>query len=81
MSENDLKGRVAVVTGGSLGIGRATAIALGKAGADVVVNYRSHPEAAQEVVETIQKAGGKAEAFQADVSDLDAVEKLVDHAI
>ena len=65
----DLKDRVAVVTGASLGIGRATAIACGKAGAAVTVNYRSHPDQAHEVVETIRAAGGRAIALQADVAD------------
>jgi glucose 1-dehydrogenase len=77
MSEVDFKGRVAVVTGASLGIGRATAIALGRAGASVVVNYRSHLEQAQEVVREIQDAGSRAIAVQADVADLAAVEKMV----
>ena len=77
MSDVDLKGRAAVVTGASLGIGRATAIALGRAGASVVVNYRSSAEQAQEVVQIIQDAGSKAIAVQADVADLAAVEELV----
>ena len=51
---NSFADKVAVVTGASLGIGRATAIALGEAGAQVVVNYRSHPDQAEEVVQAIQ---------------------------
>ena len=74
---NDFQDKVAVVTGASLGIGRATALALGAAGAKVVVNYRSHHEQANEVVQTIHRAGGAAIAYQADVSDYDAVEKMV----
>lgn len=81
MSDVDLKGRVAVVTGASLGIGRATAVAMGRAGANVVVNYRSHPEQAKEVVETIEAAGSRAVAVQADVSDQSAVEMLVERAV
>lgn len=77
MSDVDLKGRAAVVTGASLGIGRATAIALGRAGASVVVNYHSSAEQAQEVVQIIQDAGSKAIAVQADVADLAAVESMV----
>jgi NAD(P)-dependent dehydrogenase (short-subunit alcohol dehydrogenase family) len=57
MAGIDLRGCVALVTGASLGIGRATAIALGKAGAKVGVNYRSSHEKAQEVVDEIRKAG------------------------
>jgi glucose 1-dehydrogenase len=77
MSDVDLKGRVAVVTGASLGIGRATAIAMGRAGAKVVVNFRSHPEKAQEVVAAIQETGSEAIAIQADVADQGAVEAMV----
>ncbi len=77
----DLHGRVAVVTGASLGIGRATAIALGEAGAQVVVNYRSHPDQAEEVVQAIQATGSQAIKVQADVADLAQVEDLVAAAV
>jgi 3-oxoacyl-[acyl-carrier protein] reductase len=65
--------RVALVTGGSRGIGRAVAIALGGEGHKVAVNYTSRPDAAQEVVDLIVMGGGEAIAVGADVSDPDAV--------
>ncbi len=68
----DLTGRVALVTGGSRGIGRAVCIGLAQAGATVVVNYRSGEEAARETVATIEAAGGKAEILQFDVADEEA---------
>ena len=77
MSDNRFENRVAIVTGASLGIGRATAIALGQAGASVVVNYRSSPEEAAEVVDAIVSAGGNAIAHQADVADHEAVKEMV----
>jgi glucose 1-dehydrogenase len=73
----DLKGEVAVVTGASLGIGEATAVALARAGASVVVNYRSHRDQAEKVVAECQAAGGKAIAVAGDVADQVAVENLV----
>jgi glucose 1-dehydrogenase len=73
----DLKGRVAAVTGASLGIGRATAVAFGKAGAKVVVNYRSHQEQAEEVAREIRASGSQAIAVQADVADQAEVEKMI----
>ena len=76
----DLQGKTAIVTGASLGIGRATAIALGQAGANVVVNYRSHDEAAEDVVQTIRRGGSQAIKIQADVADQSAVERLVEQA-
>lgn len=63
-----LGGRKALVTGGSRGIGRAISLALGAAGADVVVNYRRDAAAAQAVVEQLAAMGGKAHYLQADVS-------------
>ena len=59
-----LKGRVAVVTGASRGLGRAIALELARRGARVVVNYRQNEAAAREVVEAIRAAGGEAIAVQ-----------------
>lgn len=67
---------VALVTGASRGIGRAIAVALGADGHAVAVNFASRADAAEEVVSEIRAGGGKAEAFQADVSDADQVEDL-----
>jgi 3-oxoacyl-[acyl-carrier protein] reductase len=64
-----LKGRTALVTGGSRGIGRAIALALAEEGADVAVNYVSSAGAARDVAETIAKMGRKAIVAQADVAD------------
>ena len=68
-----LRGQKALVTGGSSGIGKAVAIALGEAGADVVVNFRSGEKQANEVVEKIKSFGGGAYAHQADVSREDQI--------
>jgi len=82
MSSNlSLTNKVALVTGGSRGIGRAIALEFAARGAAVVVNYNKSPEAAEKVVEQIQTAGGKAAAFQADVSDFKQAESLVKFAI
>jgi glucose 1-dehydrogenase len=81
VSESKFTDRVAVVTGASLGIGRATALALGRAGAAVVVNYRSSEAKAQEVVEEIAQSGGRAIAVQADVADHGAVEAMVARSV
>jgi 3-oxoacyl-[acyl-carrier protein] reductase len=70
----DLSGRVALVTGASRGIGRASAIALAAEGARVVVNYQSNHVKAAETVEAIASAGGDARAVPFDVSDATAVE-------
>ncbi len=72
-----LENRVAVVTGGSRGIGRAVALELAARGAAVVVNFNRSPEGAQSVVEAIQSEGGKAASFQADVSDFKQAEALI----
>lgn len=71
-----LKGQKALVTGASSGIGRAVAIALGEAGADVVVNYRSDDDMAAEVVEHAGHCGSKCYAHKADVSKEDEVKEM-----
>ena len=81
MTDLSLKDRVAVVTGGSRGIGRAIALEFAARGAAIVVNYHKSPEAADEVVKQIVEAGGKAAAFQADVSDFKQAESLIKFAI
>jgi 3-oxoacyl-[acyl-carrier protein] reductase len=78
MSEPQLlEGKVAIVTGGSRGIGRAIAFDLAAHGATVIVNYNSSAEAAQEVVENIEAKGGTATGVQADVSDFESAKALV----
>ena len=77
----DLAGKIAIVTGGSRGIGRATSIALAQAGALVLVNYRSNEEAARETVRLIEAAGGQAELIPFDVTDPDSVDRSIKEAL
>ncbi len=77
----ELDGRVALVTGAGRNIGRAIALDLAEAGAAVVVNARSNQAEAEAVAKEITDAGGKAIAHLADVTDADAVKRLVDAAI
>lgn len=72
-----LYGQTAIVTGASRGIGRSIAIALGRAGANVVVNYRTSKERADDVVDAILSLGSKAVAIKADVSDENQVDQLM----
>jgi 3-oxoacyl-[acyl-carrier protein] reductase len=72
-----MKDRVALVTGGSRGMGAATALLLGRYGARVAVNYYQNAAAAQAVVSTIEQAGGKALAIQADAANAEQVEAMV----
>jgi 3-oxoacyl-[acyl-carrier protein] reductase len=78
---NDLKGKVAIVTGASKGIGAAIATALADAGAAVTVNYASSKEGAQRTVEAIVKAGGKAIAVKGDVSKSGDVERIFNETV
>ena len=72
-----LKGRVALVTGGSRGIGRALAVSLADAGAAVAINYLERADAAKEVAERIRKHGSRAIVVGADVSKAAAVKAMV----
>jgi 3-oxoacyl-[acyl-carrier protein] reductase len=76
--ETKLKDKIAIVTGASKGIGAGIAIALGKAGATVVVNYASSKKYADEVVNEIESQGGKAIALQADMGKSEDVKQLFD---
>lgn len=73
---NQMKGKTAIVTGASSGIGKAIALAFGKQGANVAVNYRSSEKEAFEITEQINKDGGNAIAIQADVSKEEEVLNL-----
>ena len=76
MAQYSLKGQSALVTGASSGIGEAVALALGEAGANVVVNYVSKPEKGEAIAEKIRSFGVKALAIQADVSKEDQVQSM-----
>ncbi|MFF3325646.1 SDR family oxidoreductase [Streptomyces sp. NPDC002889] len=76
-----LKGQKALVTGANSGIGKATAIGLGRAGADVVVNYVADREDAEKVVEEITAFGVRAAAYEADVSKEDQVIAMMDRMV
>lgn len=76
-----LKSQKALVTGAATGIGRAVALALGRAGADVVVNWHAHPEAAEAVVEEIRAAGVDAFAHRADVSKEGEVTRMFERML
>lgn len=75
-----LSGKVAIVTGASKGIGAGIALALGAAGAAVIVNYASDAQGAERVVEEIVRKDGKAVAVQGDVSKVDDVKRLFGEA-
>lgn len=73
-----LSGRVALVTGGGRGVGRAISLALAEDGADVAINYRKDIDSALEIVAEIEKLGCRARAYQASVDDLDQIATMVE---
>ncbi|MBM3559052.1 MAG: SDR family NAD(P)-dependent oxidoreductase [Alphaproteobacteria bacterium] len=73
MAIDDISGRVALITGGGRGIGRAISLALAREGVPVAVNWVTSQKAAAETVAAIAAAGGRAMAVQADVADAAAV--------
>ncbi|NGX46264.1 MAG: 2-dehydro-3-deoxy-D-gluconate 5-dehydrogenase, partial [Chlamydiae bacterium] len=77
----NLKGKVAIVTGGNSGIGAAIVIALAKHGANIVIDYISHPEATDELEKEVAALGDQAIGVEADVSKVADLQKLVDHAV
>jgi len=76
-----LQGKGAIVTGGSLGIGRAVALELAREGCNVAVNYRRHDTEAKQVVADIEKMGRKGLAVKADVSSYDDAQKMVEQVV
>ncbi|HEY6174845.1 MAG TPA: 3-oxoacyl-ACP reductase family protein [Kofleriaceae bacterium] len=77
ITDTALSGKVALVTGGSRGIGRAIAVALGRRGAKVIVNYASRADAAREAAAEVEAAGGKAAIAGFDVADAAAVTEAI----
>ncbi len=78
MSNSDINGKTALVTGASKGIGKAICLELAHMGVKVVVNYNSSKSEAEQVVQTITDMGGEAFKIHADVSDLEQVNAMVD---
>ncbi len=76
-----LKNKVAIVTGGNSGIGKAIALELGRQGANIVIDYLSHPEATEELEQQIVALGGQAIGLEANVSKLSDLQLLIDTAV
>ncbi len=76
-----LKGKTAVITGGARGIGKSIAVKYAQNGANIVISDMASPEQMQEVVKELEAFGVKAKAFQSDVTDYDAVKKLLDDVV
>jgi 3-oxoacyl-[acyl-carrier protein] reductase len=81
MSTQSLQGKIAIVTGGTRGIGEAIVKVLASKGASIVVNYTSSEDRAKSLVKQIIEAGGKAISIQADVGAVDGAKKIVDATV
>jgi glucose 1-dehydrogenase len=77
----DLRGKVALITGSSQGIGQAIAARLAQDGANIVIDYRSHSEGADETRRLVEAAGAKAAVVQADLASVDQIRYLVDSGV
>lgn len=77
----DLSNKVALITGASRGIGRGIAVQMGRSGANVTINCRTHPDEAEEVATEIRNAGSDALVYPADVSDREAVDAMVNTTV
>tara|TARA_Y100001968_G_scaffold314963_1_gene340999 strand:+ start:17532 stop:18284 length:753 start_codon:yes stop_codon:yes gene_type:complete len=78
---SNLQGQTALITGASRGIGKATALALAEAGAEVVVNYSQSPDKAEEVVSKIISTGGKAYSLKANIAEESSVNELIKNVL
>ena len=78
---NFLKGKVVIVTGGNSGIGKAIVEMVARLGAKVVIDYRSHPEATEELEQEIGELGGCSYGVQADVGKLEDLQHLIQAAV
>ncbi|AGY60484.1 glucose 1-dehydrogenase [Gloeobacter kilaueensis] len=76
-----LEGKVALVTGGSQGIGQAIAIRLAQAGAAVVINYRSNPDGAKQTLSQVEAAGSRGLVVQADLASVEDIRRLVKESV
>ena len=81
MATDALKGKVAIVTGGNSGIGKAVVLALAEAGANVVIDYVSNPDATEDLERQVEALGDQAIGVEADVSKVEDLQWLVDSAV